>query len=67
MAQSVNSGKPLFPGNFKEAMAKFDTDADGLVDLEEFKMINKVYPLIFSLPSASKIIFKGVRWAKRSG
>ncbi|KAJ8612130.1 hypothetical protein CTAYLR_002436 [Chrysophaeum taylorii] len=47
LLSAVNNGKPLFPGNFRTALEQFDSNADGLIDFEEFKAIDKRYPLIF--------------------
>uniref|UniRef100_K3WVM9 EF-hand domain-containing protein n=1 Tax=Globisporangium ultimum (strain ATCC 200006 / CBS 805.95 / DAOM BR144) TaxID=431595 RepID=K3WVM9_GLOUD len=42
----VNDGKPVFPGNFKNALSEFDRNKDGLLDFEEFKIMNKRYPML---------------------
>ncbi|GAB9462926.1 hypothetical protein Gpo141_00000407 [Globisporangium polare] len=42
----VNDGKPVFPGNFKNALTEFDRNKDGLLDFEEFKIMNKRYPML---------------------
>lgn len=42
----VNDGKPAFPGNYKMALQEFDRNKDGVIDFEEFKLMNKRYPLL---------------------
>ena len=36
LCNTVNNAAPLFPGNFAEAIAQFDTNDDGLIDFNEF-------------------------------
>lgn len=42
----VNDGKPAFPGNFNNALAEFDRNKDGVIDFDEFKVMNKRYPML---------------------
>ncbi|TYZ57229.1 hypothetical protein PybrP1_003150 [[Pythium] brassicae (nom. inval.)] len=42
----VNDGQPVYPGNFKNALTEFDRNKDGLLDFEEFKIMNKRYPML---------------------
>lgn len=44
---AVNNARPLFPGNFRTALEQFDTNNDGLLDFQEFQLLDKRYPLIF--------------------
>ena len=44
--KSVNSGDPLFSGNFFIALQNFDLNDDGLIDFDEFKDLNERYPMI---------------------
>jgi len=46
MSAGVNNGDPSWVGNFRTAMENFDVNKDGLIDFGEFKMINKMYPLV---------------------
>ena len=46
MCKNVNSGDPLFTGNFRNALLSFDLNADGLIDFDEFKDLNNRYPLV---------------------
>jgi Ca2+-binding EF-hand superfamily protein len=46
MCKNVNSGDPLFTGNFRNALLSFDLNADGLIDFDEFKALNDRYPLV---------------------
>ena len=36
----------MFPGNFAEAVAQFDTNDDGLIDFNEFIELDRRYPLV---------------------
>jgi len=47
LARTVNNADPLFPGNFKTALERFDVNEDGLLDYREFKQINKDFPMVF--------------------
>ena len=47
LARTVNNAEPLFPGNFKQALQQFDQNDDGLLDFNEFKLINKAFPMVF--------------------
>merc|ERR1712096_495954 len=47
LARTVNNADPLFPGNFKTALERFDVNEDGLLDYKEFKSINKDFPMVF--------------------
>lgn len=46
LCRAVNNGEPLFEGNFRHALAKVDLNADGIVDFDEFKALDKRMPLI---------------------
>lgn len=46
MSSGVNNGDPSWVGNFRTAMENFDVNKDGLIDFGEFKMINKMFPLV---------------------
>jgi Ca2+-binding EF-hand superfamily protein len=46
LCNTVNNAAPLFPGNFAEAIAQFDTNDDGLIDFNEFMELDKRYPLV---------------------
>ena len=46
LCRTVNNAAPLFPGNFGEAVAQFDTNDDGLIDFAEFLELDRRYPLI---------------------
>ena len=35
LAKTV-SNTPMFPANFGKALEEFDTDGDGLIDMDEF-------------------------------
>jgi Ca2+-binding EF-hand superfamily protein len=47
LMSSVNNGTPMFPGNFTTVLQGFDSNDDGLIDFQEFKVIEQRYPLIF--------------------
>ncbi|CAK4160065.1 unnamed protein product [Aphanomyces euteiches] len=48
MCESIQiRGEGFFKGNFKKAMEAFDTNHDGLLDLNEFMAINHQFPLVF--------------------
>ena len=47
LLSAVNNGAPLFPGNFRTALDQFDTNSDGLLDFDEFKSLDRHYPLVF--------------------
>ena len=44
---TVNNGQPMFPGNFTTVLQNFDSNDDGLIDFQEFKVIEQRFPLIF--------------------
>merc|ERR1711865_1035183 len=46
LCKAVNNSNPMFPGNFSVAMREFDQNDDGLIDKNEFRDLNKRYPLI---------------------
>ena len=46
LCKTINAMNPTFPGNFGRALQEFDTNDDGLIDFDEFKEINKRYPLV---------------------
>lgn len=37
---------PMFPGNIQKAFESFDANADGLIDFDEFKELNRRYPML---------------------
>lgn len=47
LARTVNNADPLFPGNFKTALERFDVNEDGMLDYREFKGINRDFPMVF--------------------
>jgi len=47
LLSTVNNGAPLFPGNMGTALMNFDSNDDGLIDFQEFKVIETRYPMIF--------------------
>ena len=36
----------MFPGNFQTALEEFDQNDDGLIDFDEFNILNRRYPLV---------------------
>ena len=46
VAKSVNDASPMFPGNFQTALEEFDQNDDGLIDFDEFNILNRRYPLV---------------------
>lgn len=46
LCNTINNASPAFPGNFKDALQQFDRNDDGLIDYDEFKMINRRFPLV---------------------
>lgn len=46
LCAAVNNSNPMFPGNFSVAMREFDQNDDGLIDRDEFRELNRRYPLI---------------------
>ena len=52
LLSTVNNGAPLFPGNMGTALMNFDSNDDGLIDFQEFKVIETRYPcLLYTSPS----------------
>ncbi|CAM9575617.1 unnamed protein product, partial [Hapterophycus canaliculatus] len=47
LAKTVNNASPMFPGNFAKALLDFDTNSDGLIDFDEFRVMDKAFPLLF--------------------
>jgi len=47
LAKFVNSATPLFPGNFKSALELFDANEDGFINFDEFKEMDRRFPLVF--------------------
>lgn len=37
---------PIFPGNFSRALEEFDTNDDGEIDFDEFRELNRRYPMV---------------------
>lgn len=48
MMRCVNGHEdgPLFPGNFRQALKKFDTDKDGFLSYDEFVALEAQYPMV---------------------
>ena len=44
LAKTV-SNTPMFPANL-EALEEFDTDSDGLIDMDEFRILDRRYPMV---------------------
>lgn len=42
----VNNGSPTFPGNFGRALEEFDSNDDGMIDFDEFRELNRRYPMV---------------------
>jgi len=42
LAKTVNNSAPMFPGNFGTALAEFDSNDDGLIDMDEFRELNRL-------------------------
>ncbi|KAF0697373.1 Aste57867_11925 [Aphanomyces stellatus] len=47
MAGMINDGSPLFRINYEKAMHDFDKNNDGVLDFDEFQLLNKRYPMLF--------------------
>ena len=46
MCYEINNANPAFPDNFKRALEQFDRNDDGLIDFDEFRELNRRYPLV---------------------
>ncbi len=46
MCQTVNNGRPSFPGNFEQALDMFDENGDGVIDLMEFITLDRRFPML---------------------
>ena len=46
LAAVIQKGSPMFPGNFSRALEQFDQNDDGLIDRDEFRDLNKRYPMV---------------------
>jgi len=46
LCKTINNANPTFPANFKRALEEFDRNDDGLIDYDEFKLINRRYPMV---------------------
>ena len=46
LTKTINNMNPTFPGNFQRALTEFDRNDDGLIDFDEFRELNRRYPLI---------------------
>lgn len=46
MLRIVNHERPLFPGNFKQALETFDVNQDGVIGFDEFVEMHKRFPLL---------------------
>ena len=46
LAKTVNNAAPMFPGNFATALTEFDSNDDGLIDPDEFRDLNRAYPMV---------------------
>ncbi|KAG2760366.1 hypothetical protein PC129_g1869 [Phytophthora cactorum] len=42
----VNDGQSRFSGNINNALTEFDRNKDGVIDFEEFKNLNKRFPML---------------------
>ncbi|KAL4147664.1 hypothetical protein PRNP1_011418 [Phytophthora ramorum] len=42
----VNDGQSQFSGNINNALSEFDRNKDGVIDFEEFKNMNKRFPML---------------------
>ncbi|KUF81797.1 Calcium-dependent protein kinase 22 [Phytophthora nicotianae] len=42
----VNDGQSRFSGNINNALTEFDRNKDGVIDFEEFKSLNKRFPML---------------------
>lgn len=47
LAACVSDNTPMFPGNFRMFLEQFDVNQDGVIDFQEFAIINHRYPLVF--------------------
>jgi Ca2+-binding EF-hand superfamily protein len=47
LMKSICGEDPTFPGNFNDALRKFDGDGDGLISFKEFQVMCKRYPSVF--------------------
>lgn len=41
LCKAVNNMNPTFPGNFTTALEEFDQNDDGLIDFDEFQILNR--------------------------
>lgn len=46
LCKTISNADPMFPKNFKRALEEFDKNDDGLIDYNEFKAINRTYPMV---------------------
>ncbi|KAE8877256.1 hypothetical protein PF005_g6607 [Phytophthora fragariae] len=46
LVSMVNDGQSKFSGNINNALAEFDRNKDGVIDFEEFKNMNKRFPML---------------------
>ncbi|POM81082.1 hypothetical protein PHPALM_1001 [Phytophthora palmivora] len=46
LVSMVNDGQAKFTGNINNALSEFDRNKDGVIDFEEFKNMNKRFPML---------------------
>lgn len=46
MCETVHNGSPSFPGNFIHALDMFDQNCDGVIDLHEFILLDRRFPML---------------------
>eukprot|EP00941_MAST-03F_sp_MAST-3F-sp1_P005277 g5277.t1 len=46
LCKTISNASPMFPANFKRALEDFDKNDDGLIDYNEFKAINRTFPMV---------------------
>ena len=47
MIKSINRSEPMFPANYESAVAQFDINDDGVLDLDEFRSMCRLFPMVF--------------------
>ena len=45
LTKTINNANPTFPGNYQRALEEFDRNDDGLIDFDEFRELNRRYPV----------------------
>ena len=46
LCQTIHNNKPVFPGNFSNALDMFDINGDGVIDVHEFHELHRRYPML---------------------